>query len=1139
MQLINNYEDIDTDEDVLSLGRSKGVELDSDSSSIEEENSSSTDDTSSSSYTDDLESFSDDGLSSEDEQDGDDREGEFIVEESSDFVTGLISCLKRANVSRTNESDSESDEEQEEKALEEQGSEKDQEKELVATNDSVHPTQKLRDIHVVGSRNGETCSNVHLPSSDSENENEIIVFKPNNDDNSSKSDFHDATHTNDRQRMSSNAVVEKPSSNKKNKSTHAVSNATAEKSLKTKGKSSNKSSLSTHMMSQKSKNGEREIKENLYKSHEKRNQVFAMQESGEVASSSIQESSNKTKRRKRRRRRRSRKDRRESSLGATKIKIGSKRLLEPAENNSNAPSYHEEVYSGRDIFGKPIYKKVQSPLPLHEQNQHKGLLKKRSEPIKERSSLKENSLFSINRYDSRNKDKVKGKERMADQFPKDERNVKGDSEKQKVRELKQAYSAIQDLEEKLTHSVKLRFENTGNSEDCIIHHQKSTMDMRKRLVSNYFLIIRSSIQLAYKYDIEQRMWKNVFHTAIDGIRREIKFYDEGKASSQSNLASLYSKFGSILSFAQTVYTKLFHYFSSLLSVNSDAHDNIRHQSYYQTVNILGDLARYRSQILRGKNQTHSKQAVNYTDAKLWYRLAYRISPKYGQPWNQLALLAMSNKLEFDTCYMFLRSSTSKVPFPAREALLTVFHSSIRKFPTLPQNPRINPASSTPQNKRNSRNYHHRHQQKYNEQMKVILHKINPDVLFIRICAGLFTKIDLDLIPSILPAFLEQFKNMRLDSITDLKSSRARYNHFFRLSFILLGILHLHQTKTQTKPELNDLDNLSLHSQVVFWSTFNLLLEVTKTMLSWWINLFNTALQVTADPDSFPEVKMNCILIFVSTVLEYFVHHDIVISMLTHINIAEELDRSLVNTLKLFWELMGTFLSSLHLLATTEYLSQESYSDQNADLPEVQESYGSALFPKHSELLPPLNFITQRSSSCESDKKDSNGHIEQLLQAISDRPYDFAWGFGASSMNEEVHGNLEEMDLSLRISRVIDLGNQLAQKTKFIKVTHEESTPFPTVTLSEEATSFFDELVQTEKNVGHQKNHDYYPDNQSDDNDSDSDNERDTEDDINKEIEEGGDQHEEDNEEIVMLKQRRLELEKTFQNAEKEELQRKQ
>lgn len=89
---------------------------------------------------------------------------------------------------------------------------------------------------------------------------------------------------------------------------------------------------------------------------------------------------------------------------------------------------------------------------------------------------------------------------------------------------------------------------------------------------------------------------------------------------------------------------------------------------------LGDLARYSS--LYSESDTKI-----FTEAEKYYKRAAFLIPEYGNPWNQLAVLATYEHKDLDAVYFYCRSVLCKSPFASGiDNLMSVFEKySITHF----------------------------------------------------------------------------------------------------------------------------------------------------------------------------------------------------------------------------------------------------------------------------------------------------------------------------------------------------------------------------------------------------------------------------------------------------------------------------
>ena len=86
---------------------------------------------------------------------------------------------------------------------------------------------------------------------------------------------------------------------------------------------------------------------------------------------------------------------------------------------------------------------------------------------------------------------------------------------------------------------------------------------------------------------------------------------------------------------------------------------------------LGDTHRYLSQ---------TTSSTDYGEARKWYLTARTIAPSNGRTYNQLAVVAINAKRNFEAIYYYMRSlSSTHTPIAsARERLIVLFSSYVQK-----------------------------------------------------------------------------------------------------------------------------------------------------------------------------------------------------------------------------------------------------------------------------------------------------------------------------------------------------------------------------------------------------------------------------------------------------------------------------
>ncbi|OQR67471.1 telomerase-binding protein EST1A-like [Tropilaelaps mercedesae] len=214
--------------------------------------------------------------------------------------------------------------------------------------------------------------------------------------------------------------------------------------------------------------------------------------------------------------------------------------------------------------------------------------------------------------------------------------------------------------------------------------------------------LRAKIQLRYEHvilydprysterNVEQMLWKSVYHQVIEALRREA---DPGGPRSSTDIR------GELCAIVEEGLT----FYESLLERMQELHGFRLDQSVYSspvdgnatdsggprsgkhgpssgTLKILlisaqkmlislGDLCRYREQAL---------ESANFARARDFYLRAQQLAPKNGKPYNQLALLAVYSRRKLDAVYYYMRSLAASNPFLSAKESLTTLFDEVRK-----------------------------------------------------------------------------------------------------------------------------------------------------------------------------------------------------------------------------------------------------------------------------------------------------------------------------------------------------------------------------------------------------------------------------------------------------------------------------
>lgn len=204
------------------------------------------------------------------------------------------------------------------------------------------------------------------------------------------------------------------------------------------------------------------------------------------------------------------------------------------------------------------------------------------------------------------------------------------------------------------------------------------MDIRRHLQGCYKQILVTDIRLCQEKNIEGNMWKTLYYTIIEKLREYIAREPGLKERSLATL-NLVVEDGlkyltEILENLQTAYK-----FSIDEHVKDSGQDVSGHRnrvrlalsSSQKILLSLGDLARYKEQ--------YSPQP-NYMMARKWYEMALQVQPRNGRPFNQLAIIAVTQKRPLDVVYYYIRSLTASNPFvSARDSLISMFEDIRKKY----------------------------------------------------------------------------------------------------------------------------------------------------------------------------------------------------------------------------------------------------------------------------------------------------------------------------------------------------------------------------------------------------------------------------------------------------------------------------
>lgn len=206
------------------------------------------------------------------------------------------------------------------------------------------------------------------------------------------------------------------------------------------------------------------------------------------------------------------------------------------------------------------------------------------------------------------------------------------------------------------------------------------MSNRKLIKDIFIELLRHEMKFCRQHNVEQHVWKILYYNLIECARRLL-----GKQSNISN--DLHQRqFGvnliedgrQFFCLVLDVLAKCYRYdLDDYIGVNGG--QNLRGLKYISLALVsaqkclmfLGDLMRYRELI---------NDSSNFREAEQWYMKAYQLIPSNGMPWNQLAILALYNKKNFNAIFYHMRSLNASNPIKsARESLIILFDELHKRY----------------------------------------------------------------------------------------------------------------------------------------------------------------------------------------------------------------------------------------------------------------------------------------------------------------------------------------------------------------------------------------------------------------------------------------------------------------------------
>ncbi|XP_078480958.1 telomerase-binding protein EST1A isoform X1 [Ciona intestinalis] len=223
----------------------------------------------------------------------------------------------------------------------------------------------------------------------------------------------------------------------------------------------------------------------------------------------------------------------------------------------------------------------------------------------------------------------------------------------------------------------------SNSDFTMKNFTEILRKSRNKLKQIYESLILTDIETASKHNVEQTLWKNVFHQVIEKLREQIASCTEDEKTELKDLLILIldqaiAFYENLVSGLQQTYRFSIKEMLRNPTVARSVHKQAGKRTKFAIMSVqrslicLGDITRYKE----NANDTN-----NFGRARNWYMQARALEPRNGRPYNQLAILAVRTRRKLDAVYYYARSlATIGNPIlTARESLIALFDDARRKL----------------------------------------------------------------------------------------------------------------------------------------------------------------------------------------------------------------------------------------------------------------------------------------------------------------------------------------------------------------------------------------------------------------------------------------------------------------------------
>ncbi|PRP89300.1 hypothetical protein PROFUN_02174 [Planoprotostelium fungivorum] len=214
-----------------------------------------------------------------------------------------------------------------------------------------------------------------------------------------------------------------------------------------------------------------------------------------------------------------------------------------------------------------------------------------------------------------------------------------------------------------------------------LKQKKNSLDPQinnlRLLIKNiYKQIIITDLDFAMEKDIEVGLWRTAFYQVIEEYRRRIRKLTQPRTSElNGQLAKYCERFNSFIDQSVSFYHELMNelqqkhnlILDGTVDYRANGSNNKSYISCHRCLVFLGDLHRYKRDLI------DLPQQQEWTLAATFYQRALYLIPDFGNPHNQLAVLATHAEENFAAIYQYFRSITILNPFPtAKDNLHLLF-----------------------------------------------------------------------------------------------------------------------------------------------------------------------------------------------------------------------------------------------------------------------------------------------------------------------------------------------------------------------------------------------------------------------------------------------------------------------------------